>query len=92
MKKRRLRLEAAYDAARIRALRERFGYGAQAEAILRAACGNFPALAELLEDPGVSRAAEACAFADAGEKDLRDVRPAVLREALDAGRRRFAVG
>ena len=83
--KRRLRLEAAYDAARIRALRERFGYGAQAEAILRAACGNFAALAELLEDPAYPAPRKLALLQTLGEKDLRDVRPAVLREALDAG-------
>lgn len=83
--KRCLRLEAAYDAARIRALRERFGYGAQAEAILRAACGNFAALAELLEDPAYPAPLKLALLQTLGEKDLRDVRPAVLREALDAG-------
>ena len=82
--KRRLRLEAAYDAARVRALRERFVYDAQAEAILRAACGNFAALAELLEDAAYAAPMKLALLRTLGEKDLRDVRPAVLREALDA--------
>lgn len=83
--KRRLRLEAAFDTARARALRERFGYGAQAEDVLRAACGNFAALAELLEDPAYAAQLKLALLQTLGEKDLRDVRPAVLREALDAG-------
>ena len=83
--KRRLRQEAAYDAKRVRALRERFGYDAQAEAILRAACGNFAALAELLEDAAYSAPMKLALLQTLGEKDLRDVRPDVLREALDVG-------
>lgn len=92
MKKRRLRLEAAYDAARIRALRERFGYGAQAEAILRAACGNFAALAELLEDPAYPAPLKLALLQTLGEKDL--ARCPARRSARGAGRgrRRFAVG
>ena len=63
--KRRLRMEAAYDPARVQALRAQFGYGAEIEALLRAGCGNFAALAEFLAEPAFVPGAEACAFADA---------------------------
>ena len=52
---------------------------------MRAACGNFAALAELLEDPAYPAPQKLALLQTLGEKDLRDVRPAVLREALDAG-------
>ena len=52
---------------------------------MRAACGNFAALAELLEDPAYPAPRKLALLQTLGEKDLRDVRPAVLREALDAG-------
>ena len=84
--KRRLRLEAAYDAARIRALRERFGYGAQAEAILRAACGEtLQRWQSRWRIRRIPRRGRLALLQTLGEEDLRDVRPAVLREALDAG-------
>lgn len=51
---------------------------------MRAACGNFAALAELLEDPAYPAPRKLALLQTLGEKDLRDVRPAVLREALDA--------
>lgn len=80
--KRRLRTEAAYDPARVQALRAEFGYGPEVEAILRAACGNFDALAEFLAEPAFGPAQKLALLQTLSEKDLRDVRPEVLREAL----------
>ena len=80
--KRRLRTEAAYDPARVQALRAQFGYGPEVEAILRTACGNFDALAEFLAEPAFGPAQKLALLQTLSEKDLRDVRPEVLREAL----------
>ena len=80
--KRRLRTEAAYDPARVQALCAEFGYGPEVEAILRAACGNFDALAEFLAEPAFGPAQKLALLQTLSEKDLRDVRPEVLREAL----------
>ena len=60
--KRRLRTEAAYDPARVQALRAQLGYGPELESILRAACGNFAALADFLAEP---------AFATAQKQEFR---------------------
>lgn len=79
---RRLRAEAAYDPTRVRELRARFGYGAEIEALLRASCGNFAALAAFLEDPAFTPARKLALLQTLSEKDLRDVRPEVLQEAL----------
>ena len=79
---RRLRTEAAYDPACVQALRARFGYGAEIEALLRAGCGNFAALAEFLAEPAFAPAQKLALLRTLSEKDLRDVRPEVLREAL----------
>ena len=80
--KRRLRTEAAYDPARVQALRAQFGYGPEVEAILRAACRNFDALAEFLAEPAFAPAQKLALLQTLSEKDLRDVCPEVLREAL----------
>ena len=80
--KRRLRTEAAYDPARVQKLRARFGYGAEIEALLRAACGNFSNLAAFLEDPAFTPTQKLALLRTLSEKDLRDIRPEVLREAL----------
>ena len=80
--KRRLRMEAAYDPARVQALCAEFGYGPEVEAILRAACGNFDALAEFLAEPAFGPAQKLALLQTLSEKDLRDVRPEVLHEAL----------
>ena len=80
--KRRLRMEAAYDPDRVQALCAQFGYGPEVEAILRAACGNFDALAEFLAEPAFGPAQKLALLQTLSEKDLRDVRPEVLREAL----------
>lgn len=82
---RRRRAEQMYNAARVRALRERFGYGAQIETVLRAACGNFGPLAEFLEDLAFPAQKKLALLQTLGEKDWRDVRPEVLREALMSG-------
>ncbi len=79
---RRLRTEAAYDPARLQALRAQFGYGPELEDILRAACGNFAALAEFLAAPTFAPAQKLALLQTLTEKDLRDVHPEVLREAL----------
>lgn len=79
---RRLRTEAAYDPSRVQALRARFGYGAEIEALLRAGCGNFAALAEFLSEPAFAPGQKLALLRTLSEKDLRDVRPEVLREAL----------
>lgn len=75
-------MEAAYDPARVQALCAQFGYGPEVEAILRAACGNFDALAEFLAEPAFGPAQKLALLQTLSEKDLRDVRPEVLREAL----------
>ena len=80
--KRRLRVEAAYDPVRVQALRARFGYGAQIETLLRAACGNFSNLAAFLEDSAFEPAKKIALLRTLSEKDLRDVQPEVLREVL----------
>ena len=80
--KRRLRTGAAYDAARVQELRAQFGYGAEIEPLLRAGCGNFAALAEFLAEPAFAPAQKLALLRTLSEKDLRDVRPEVLREAL----------
>ena len=79
---RRLRTEAAYDPACVRQLRARFGYGAELETLLRASCGNFAELAAFLEDPAFDPEQKLALLQTLSEKDLRDVRPEVLREAL----------
>ena len=75
-------MEAAYDPARVQALCAEFGYGPEVEAILCAACGNFDALAEFLAEPAFGPAQKLALLQTLSEKDLRDVRPEVLREAL----------
>lgn len=80
--KRRLRVEAAYDPARVRELRAQFGYGAEIETLLRAGCGNFVALAAFLAEPAFTPARKLALLQTLSEKDLRDVRPEVLCEAL----------
>ena len=80
--KRRRQAEAAYDPARVRELRTQFGYGAEIEALLRAGCGNFAALADFLAEPAFAPAQKLALLRTLSEKDLRDVRPEVLCEAL----------
>ena len=80
--KRRLRTEAAYDPARVRELRAQFGYGAEIETLLRAGCGNSSALAAFLAEPAFTLAQKLALLQTLSEKDLRDVRLEVLREAL----------
>ncbi len=80
--KRRLRTEAAYDATRVQQLRAQFGYGAEIESLLHAACGNFEALADFLAEPSFAPTQKLALLRTLSEKDLRDVRPEVLREAL----------
>ena len=79
---RRLRMEAAYDPVRVRQLRAQFGYGAEIEALLRAGCGNFDTLAAFLAEPAFEPAQKLALLQTLSEKDLRDVRAEVLREAL----------
>ena len=79
---RRLRVEAAYDPVYARQLRAQFGYGAEIEALLRAGCGNFDTLAEFLAEPAFAPAQKLALLQTLSEKDLRDVRAKVLREAL----------
>ena len=81
--KRRLRTEAAFDAARARKIAGQSGYGAEAEEFLRASCGNFEGIAEFLEDAAYPAQAKLALLRTLSEKDLRDVRPEVLREALE---------
>ena len=77
---RRLRTEAAFDPVRAAALCAQ--YGAEAEPLLRAACGNFDTLAEFLEHPAFSPERKLALLKTLSEKDLRDVRADVLYEAL----------
>ena len=80
--KRCIRTEAAYDPVRARQLRAQFGYGAEIEALLRAGCGNFDALAAFLTEPAFVPAQKLALLQTLSEKDLRDVRSEVLREVL----------
>lgn len=80
--KRRLRTEAAYDASHVQALCAQLGCGAEIEPLLRAACGNFSNLAAFLADPAFAPEQKLALLRTLSEKDLRDVRPEVLREAL----------
>lgn len=81
--KRRLRTQAAFDAARTRRIAGQSGCGAEAERLLRASCGNFEELADFLEDPAYSAQAKIALLRTLNEKDLRDVRSEVLRETLE---------
>ena len=81
--KRRLRTEAAFDAARARKIAGQSGYGAEAEEFLRAGCGNFEEIAEFLENTADPVQAKLALLRTLSEKDMRDVRPEVLHEALE---------
>ena len=81
--KRRLRTEAAFDAARARKIAGKSGYGAEAEEFLRAGCGNFEEIAEFLENTVDPVQAKLALLRTLSEKDMRDVRPEVLHEALE---------
>ena len=81
--KRRLRTDAAFDAARARKIAGQSGYGAEAEEFLRAGCGNFEEIAEFLENTADPAQAKLALLRTLSEKDMRDVRPEVLHEALE---------
>ena len=77
---RRVRAAADLDPARAQALAARLG--AEADGLLRRGCGNFAALAAFLEDAAFSDKAKLALLRTLSEKDLRDVRPEVLYDAL----------
>ena len=81
--KRRVRTEAAFNAARARKIAGQSGYSAEAEKLLRASCGNFETIADFLEDSAFPVLTKLALLRTLSEKDLRDVRPEVLRETLE---------
>lgn len=80
--KREARVAAMFDAAKVKALVEKYGYSQEIYDLLFESRGNVDRLMDFLSDEAFTSAEKEALLLTLSKKDRRDVDPDILREAL----------